>query len=58
MPLLLLLALFSPLLAGTLLAVTKPIPAPAYSGQCSRCGGWFDNWPGGTCDACKSLSQP
>jgi len=26
----------------------------AYAGQCSGCGGWFDDWPGGTCDACKN----
>lgn len=28
--------------------------APANSGQCSQCGGWFPNWPGGICDACKT----
>ncbi|WP_329296288.1 hypothetical protein [Streptomyces sp. NBC_01455] len=22
------------------------------SGQCNVCSGWFDDWPGGTCDAC------
>lgn len=27
----------------------------ANGGQCSVCGGWFDNWPGGICDACKNL---
>lgn len=25
----------------------------ANSGQCSVCTGWFDNWPGGVCDACQ-----
>jgi hypothetical protein len=23
-------------------------------GQCSVCAGWFDDWPGGVCDACKN----
>lgn len=27
------------------------------SGQCSRCGGWFDNWPGGECDACRATGH-
>ncbi|MEV6617315.1 hypothetical protein AB0N31_26375 [Streptomyces sp. NPDC051051] len=22
-------------------------------GQCSRCGGWFPDWNGGICSACK-----
>jgi hypothetical protein len=26
----------------------------AYAGQCSVCSGWFDNWPGGVCDACRN----
>ena len=30
-------------------------PTNANGGQCSQCGGWFDNWPGGICDACKTL---
>ncbi|MER6092425.1 hypothetical protein [Streptomyces bluensis] len=29
----------------------------ANAGQCGVCGGWFDNWPGGTCDACKNLGN-
>ncbi|AGS73876.1 hypothetical protein [Streptomyces collinus] len=30
------------------------VPAPASSGgQCNVCGGWFEDWPGGTCDACR-----
>ncbi|MEU7338689.1 hypothetical protein [Streptomyces sp. NPDC007074] len=29
----------------------------ANSGQCSQCGGTFDNWNGGTCDACKNLGR-
>lgn len=28
--------------------------ALANSGQCCICGGWFDNWPGGTCAACAN----
>jgi hypothetical protein len=27
------------------------------SGQCSVCSGWFDNWPGGTCDACQATGR-
>ncbi|MFG2970815.1 hypothetical protein ACGFZS_46855 [Streptomyces sp. NPDC048288] len=27
----------------------------AYAGQCNRCGTWFDDWNGGTCDSCKDL---
>ena len=26
----------------------------AHAGQCSVCSGWFDNWPGGVCDACRN----
>ncbi|MGW8703109.1 hypothetical protein ACWGOK_40410 [Streptomyces eurythermus] len=26
----------------------------AHSGQCSNCGAWFENWPGGICDACRN----
>ncbi|MFD1309016.1 hypothetical protein [Streptomyces kaempferi] len=27
--------------------------AVANSGQCSECGGIFDDWNGGVCDACS-----
>ncbi|MEU3602254.1 hypothetical protein ABZ714_26580 [Streptomyces sp. NPDC006798] len=33
-----------------------PFPAVAptgASGQCSRCGQWFDDWTGGVCDGCR-----
>ncbi|MFF7242022.1 hypothetical protein [Streptomyces collinus] len=31
-----------------------PAPAPASGGgQCDVCGGWFEGWCGGTCDACR-----
>ncbi|MFC9282782.1 hypothetical protein [Streptomyces collinus] len=31
-----------------------PAPAPASGGgQCDVCGGWFEGWSGGTCDACR-----
>ncbi|MCF0086701.1 MULTISPECIES: hypothetical protein [unclassified Streptomyces] len=26
-------------------------------GQCNRCGGWFDDWPGGICDACLNIGR-
>ncbi|MEU8718287.1 hypothetical protein [Streptomyces sp. NPDC048663] len=26
----------------------------AVSGQCSQCGGRFEGWSGGVCDACKA----
>lgn len=29
----------------------------ANSGQCSVCGGVFDDWPGGTCDACIAIGR-
>ncbi|MEU0054679.1 hypothetical protein [Streptomyces sp. NPDC006309] len=35
---------------------TLTVPAPVRAsggGQCSVCGGWFDDWPGGVCDACR-----
>ncbi|MGW5330724.1 hypothetical protein [Streptomyces sp. NPDC004014] len=28
-------------------------PAASGGGQCSRCGGWFPDWPGGVCSACQ-----
>ncbi len=35
-------------------APTTPTPATASGGgQCSVCGGWFEGWPGGVCDACR-----
>ncbi|MGW1988375.1 hypothetical protein ACWCPJ_39075 [Streptomyces collinus] len=37
-------------------APTDAVPAPAPvsgGGQCDVCGGWFEDWPGGTCDACR-----
>ncbi|WP_201299977.1 hypothetical protein [Streptomyces mexicanus] len=31
-----------------------PVPAAATAGgQCSVCGGWFEGWSGGVCDACR-----
>ncbi|MCO8303591.1 hypothetical protein [Streptomyces sp. RKCA744] len=35
---------------------TVPTATPATAsggGQCSRCGGWFPDWNGGVCDACR-----
>ncbi|MFD5473366.1 hypothetical protein [Streptomyces sp. NPDC127105] len=39
---------------------TAPTGAPAATpatasggGQCSQCGGWFEGWSGGVCDACR-----
>ncbi|MFF4866819.1 hypothetical protein ACFY3J_35025 [Streptomyces sp. NPDC001231] len=33
---------------------TASAPAAASGGgQCSQCGGWFEGWPGGVCDACR-----
>ncbi|WP_159064576.1 hypothetical protein [Streptomyces olivochromogenes] len=29
----------------------------ANSGQCNGCGGVFDNWNGGVCDACKAIGR-
>jgi hypothetical protein len=29
----------------------------AGAGQCSRCGGWFPDWDGGVCDACRSAGR-
>jgi rRNA maturation endonuclease Nob1 len=29
----------------------------AYAGQCSGCGGWFDDWPGGVCSACQAIGH-
>lgn len=29
----------------------------ANFGQCSECQGWFDNWPGGVCDACQAIGR-
>lgn len=26
-------------------------------GQCSVCGGRFDDWPGGICDACLATGR-
>ena len=26
----------------------------AYTGQCSQCGGVFDDWDGGVFDACRN----
>jgi rRNA maturation endonuclease Nob1 len=31
--------------------------ALAYKGQCSRCGGWFEDWSGGVCDACTAAGR-
>ncbi|MFJ9810730.1 hypothetical protein ACIRTB_21135 [Streptomyces sp. NPDC101158] len=28
-------------------------PHAAGGGQCQNCGTWFDDWNGGTCDACR-----
>jgi rRNA maturation endonuclease Nob1 len=25
----------------------------ANAGQCSGCGGWFPDWPGGICPVCQ-----
>ncbi|MFB6961176.1 hypothetical protein ACFCYB_30260 [Streptomyces sp. NPDC056309] len=34
--------------------ITAPAPTTASGGgQCSQCGGWFEGWPGGVCDACR-----
>lgn len=27
------------------------------SGQCSICAGWFDDWNGGICDACRNTGR-
>ncbi|MDV9189779.1 hypothetical protein R6L23_16410 [Streptomyces sp. SR27] len=27
------------------------------AGQCSRCGGWFEGWNGGVCDACTAAGR-
>lgn len=27
------------------------------AGQCSVCGGWFEGWCGGVCDACRPLQE-
>ncbi|WP_235455415.1 hypothetical protein [Streptomyces olivochromogenes] len=32
--------------------LVREAPA-AVGGQCSKCGGWFEGWSGGVCDACK-----
>ena len=29
----------------------------AAGGQCSMCGGWFDDWNGGVCDACRATGR-
>jgi hypothetical protein len=29
----------------------------AASGQCSKCGGWFDDWNGGICSACRAVGR-
>jgi hypothetical protein len=42
-------------LSGTApVALTTRTPVGG-SGQCSVCGGWFDGWNGGVCDACRSI---
>jgi hypothetical protein len=34
--------------------VLAPVGA---SGQCSDCGGWFEDWNGGVCDACQLVRK-
>ncbi|MDO0929730.1 hypothetical protein QQY24_31900 [Streptomyces sp. TG1A-8] len=41
-------------------ARTSPAPARAHAsagGQCSECGGRFEGWPGGVCDACRAAGR-
>lgn len=28
-----------------------------HTGQCNICGGRFENWPGGICDACLATGR-
>jgi hypothetical protein len=44
-------------LSGTAPAVHAVQAPSGASGQCSACGGWFDDWNGGICDACKVVGR-
>ncbi|MFH8797566.1 hypothetical protein [Streptomyces sp. NPDC017941] len=38
-------------------ADTAAPPAAIGSGQCNRCGMWFEDWNGGICDACLAVGR-
>ncbi|MFC8277802.1 hypothetical protein ACFUJR_35785 [Streptomyces sp. NPDC057271] len=38
-------------------AVATMAPPAATSGQCQKCGGRFEGWNGGVCDACRALGR-
>ncbi|MET9957112.1 hypothetical protein ABZ135_36930 [Streptomyces sp. NPDC006339] len=43
--------------AGAAPAPTAAATVAAASGQCQHCGAWFEDWNGGTCDACRMAGR-